>query len=212
MKVGNLEVPDHYYIPTAADLKSVCSVWSEAFAEYPMFKYIIPDVEKRKKILPLWMESMATYGMKFGNIVATSEKMEGVGIFVMPEDMPMTIWKWIRSGMVKNLIALGWKAMKRALDLENYNEEIMKKIAPKPFAYLMFGGIRPDKQGMGLATEMLQTAIKNLGEMGIAAYGETYKKKNAMLYNHIGLKMVGEHPVPGTDLILYSHLSVPKKK
>lgn len=211
MKPIEFDIPDKFYVPTKADLKKVRKMWAGAFTNYPMYKWMIPEDETREKLLPYMMEALANFGAKYGNIVATSKKLEGVGIFLLPHQMPMSTWKWLRAGMLKLVFKWGFKRVKRMLHVSDFVEEIMEKTAPKPFAYLMFGAVRPDMQGMGLATDMLQTAITNLGEMGIASYGETFKKKNAMLYDYIGLKLVGEHPVPGTDLTLYAHLSQPKK-
>jgi hypothetical protein len=200
-------VPDEreweMYRPTKVDFKKIATMWTKAFLEYPSYKHIIPDEDDRKKLLPLGMDVVTRFGFIYGTFAATSPEMEGVFLYLTPEQLPITTWKMIRSGMLKLIFKWPWKYCSRWLKLLDFQDAKLKVHAPKHFTYLANGAVEPGKQRAGIGSGFLKSIIVNMDKKGMGCYGETFEKSNAKLYDRIGLKVVAEYAVPESEMTMY---------
>ena len=58
--------------------------------------------------------------------------------------------------------------------------------------YLVFLGVRPEHQGKGLGSKLLEHTLSGLDEVGIPAYLENSNKDNMPLYESHGFKLYDE--------------------
>ena len=84
---------DDLYKIQKKDLKNAVSVIDNAFSEDSMWKEVFSD-EGKNRVLT---EVMVRFCLKYGNVLSTSDNLEGV-MAIVPHDKEMTLWRIIRSG------------------------------------------------------------------------------------------------------------------
>ena len=72
------------------DLKNAVNVLTNAFSDDPMWKKVFND-ENKNRILT---EVMVRFCLKYGNVLSTSDKLEGI-MAITPHDKDMTTWRVI---------------------------------------------------------------------------------------------------------------------
>ncbi len=199
-----------YYKPTKADLVKVARTFADAFYDYPLHEYLLPDDVLRKEQHPTIGKVYATFGYRFGNMVATSENCEGVMLYESGNDGDATVMQFLRCGVLRLLFtrwgrtwAIRSGKVSRAID------KIRRKNAPDPHVYVTLLAVLPENQGKGYARKLLAPLLKKADDDRIPCYLETFKAKNAAIYNHLGFELLEEYPVPETPLTLYSMLRRP---
>ncbi len=75
------------------DLTNAVNVLNNAFSEESMWKEVFKNEKKNRALT----EVMVRFCLKYGNVLSTSDKLEGV-MAITPHDTDMTTWRIIRSG------------------------------------------------------------------------------------------------------------------
>jgi len=180
-----------------------------AFVDYPLHVWTIPDGEERRKKLHTHFSMVLRYGLKFADMYASSESIEGFVIYMHPESGPVTTWRLVQCGGFGFLRVYGSTAIKRYNQAIAPIETLRGKNAPSPHVYVLLLAVDPRAQGKGWARKLITPMLDRLDKNAIACYLETYKAKNEAIYNHLGFETIEKCTVPGTDLTLISLLRRP---
>lgn len=62
----------------------------------------------------------------------------------------------------------------------------------RPHAYLWFLGVRPEAQGLGVGSRMLQAGLAKVDAQGLPAYLESSSEANVPLYRRFGFEVMQE--------------------
>ena len=84
---------DNLYRIQKKDLQSAVNVLTDAFSEESMWKEVFVNEGKNRALTEL----MVRFCFRYGNVVSTSENIEGV-MAIAPYDKDMTTWRIIRCG------------------------------------------------------------------------------------------------------------------
>ena len=84
---------------TKSQVKEASEVLDLAFENYPLHIALIPDEYERKRKSRYFLEVAIRYGILYGEVYATSPKLEAVSIWLPSEKADFAIWKMIRSGI-----------------------------------------------------------------------------------------------------------------
>lgn len=91
------------------------------------------------------------YCLKYGEVYADSEKLEGVMAFVPGKYQDMTIHRAIRAGSVSMILKGGFELIKLMGKLNKIfkplEEARRKTMDNRDFIYLIIIGVSPDRQG-----------------------------------------------------------------
>ncbi len=171
---------DNLYKIQKKDLKNVVNVLTNAFSEDSMWKEVFNDEDKNRVLT----EVMVRFCLKYGNIVATSENIEGV-MALAPYDKAMNIWSIIRSGA----FLLSMKISKEAKMMEvltNAVEGAKKSLNLGPYIHLLIMGVSQEFQGNGYGGQLLRAVIEKAETERLPIYLETQKEANVSLYEKYG--------------------------
>jgi len=181
---------DNLYKIQKKDLKNTVNVLNDAFAEESMWKEVFNDEEKNRALT----EVMVRFCLKYGNVVATSNNIEGV-MALAPYDKAMTAWRIIRSGA----FLLSMKISKEAKMLEvltNAVEEAKKSLNLGPYIHLLIMGVSQEFQGKGFGGKLLRAVIEKAETERKLIYLETQKEENVKLYEKFGFSVENKVILP----------------
>ena len=174
---------DNLHMIQKKELKNAVNVLTDAFAEESMWKEIFNDEEKNCALT----EVLVRFCLKYGNVVATSNNIEGV-MALVPYDKAMTVWRIIRSGA----FLLSMKISKEAKMLEiltNTVEEAKKGLNLGPYIHLLIMGVAQEFQGKGFGGKLLRAIIEKAETERKPIYLETQKEENVNLYEKYGFSV-----------------------
>jgi ribosomal protein S18 acetylase RimI-like enzyme len=185
---------------TKADIKAAGEMLARAFQDYPLMVHFIPDGAKRSRKLPAIFRAQIKHGLKYGEVYATSARMEGVAIWFPYHTPHDTWWSMFISGQFVIPFIVGRETVKRKIAFGKYARAVRKRVAPFPHWYLQVLGVDPKYQGQGLASRLLKPVLDRIEREAPPCYLETQAEKNVALYEHFGFKVVEEGIVPGTGI------------
>ena len=174
---------DNLYKIQKKDLRNAVNVLTNAFSEDSMWKEIFNDEDKNRVLT----EVMVRFCLKYGNVLSTSENLEGV-MAIAPHDKDMTALRVIRSGafFLSMKIANEAKIMKV---LSNAIEEAKKSLNLGPYIHLLIMGVSQEFQGKGFGGKLLRAVIDKAETERKPIYLETQKEENVNLYEKYGFSV-----------------------
>ncbi len=183
----------------------------EAFADEPMCNHIFSNVDKKKEALTAYIEYIVKYGMRYGQVYTTSEKFEGVAIWIPSYHSDFSNWKSIKSGGIKMVLKLGFKIIKKIEGMNDIIKTLRENLVKEPHWVLSPIGVAPEYQGKGFASKLIRPFLKYLDKQQISCFLETMTQENLALYERYGFDVVGEIKIPNTDLTNWGMLRKYKK-
>ncbi len=187
-------------------IKPAAEVLARALRNYPFSKYFFPDELEREKRLPYFFQYVLNYGIRYGEIYATSLNLEGVAVWLTSDNYPMTFGRLIRSVPLSIMFRLGRWGGDRMRNSGEYIDVVHKRLAPFKHWYLQEIGVDPQFKGKGYAGKLLRPMFARIDEEGLPCYLETWDEKNVPLYEHFGFRMVEKSAIPETKLTNWAML------
>ena len=172
-------------------------VLTRAFFNDSKLTYLLPDEEERRKRARYLFEFELRYGLRYGRVYATSQRLEGIAVWLPSEKSGITSWRAFRSGALKLRKGLGKEYMARLLEFADLVDMYHTKDAPGPHCYLFFIGVDPAFQGQGFAARLMTPILIELEKKDIPCYLNTQNERNIPLYEHFGFRVVGRVTLPG---------------
>ena len=201
---------DNFFKLTPDYIEKACKVLSSAFQYNPDTIFIYPDERERKEKLKYAFEVMYRYGIRNGEIYATSKNLEGIVIWLPPNKVYPSNWSMVmRYGGFRNMRKSGLKAGKRAVPLFKYMESAHKRLVPFDHWYLQSIAVKPEEQGKGYGGLLISAMIKKIDSEGLPSYVESHKKENVSLYQKYGFEIIEHVIIPKTDVPLWCMLRRP---
>lgn len=162
------------------DLKNAVKVLNDAFSEESMWKEVFNDEDKNRVLT----EVMVRFCFKYGDVVATSDKLEGV-MAIAPYGKDMTALRIIRSGAFFLSMKISNEAKKFKV-LSNAIEEAKKSLNLDPYIHLLIMGVSKGYQGKGFGGKLIRAIIEKAEIEKKPIYLETQKEDNVALYEKYG--------------------------
>jgi GNAT superfamily N-acetyltransferase len=168
----------------AKDTATVGELISAAFFEEPVTRWLVPDRTDRARIMPCL----------FG-LVAQDAQVAGT-VHVLGDYQAAALWFDLtdphtgegsqepdpRYDEVMGPYADRWQALASVMDSHHPGD---------PHHYLMIIGVRPDLQGHGLGTALLDHHHAHLGAAALPAYLEATSPRSRQLYARHGYEDAG---------------------
>jgi len=185
---------------TKSRVKAASEVLDRAFENYPLHAAFIPDESERKKQSRYFLEFFIRYGILYGEVYATSPKLEAVIVWLPSEKANFTMWRMILSGVLPCMFRLGRKTASRMLSVADYLVSIHKSYAPFPHLYAWYIGVDPKFQGKGHGSTLIKAMLARADSEQLPCYLETHRKENVALWEHYGFKVIHETVIPATEI------------
>lgn len=163
----------------------MCDVLAQAFADDPVWRWLVPDDR-------LWER-----GASKVFAVSVRPKVAAETVWVTGDPGAAAVWgaPGAKSSTIRELLALPRLAsVVRGKSLAGLRYEgAMKQARPEePHWYLAILGTRPQDQGKGLGSSVLQPVLDRCNAEGIGAYLESSKEENIPFYRRHGFDVVEE--------------------
>ena len=182
---------------------------SRAFQEDPTFTEIISEETERIENLIHLFKFVIKYGLKYGLVIMTSG-MEGISVWLPPEKTVITTWKAIKSGAFSLVLKIKSKTLNLQRKIDNYMEDMHKRLVPDPHWFLPVIGVEPEYQGLGHGKNMLSFMINHIEEERLPIYLETNSTKNVQFYNKFDFFVLHKEKIPYIGLKQWFMLRNPK--
>jgi ribosomal protein S18 acetylase RimI-like enzyme len=192
------------------DITEAVKVLADAFQRDPLWNKICEgesDLEKRFRAL---FEVPVRHCLKYGEVYATSESLEGVIAWVPGKHADMTAWRIICSGAMGAALRMGSNAAKKMGSVfKPVTEDRHKHMAGHDFLYLLVVGVATELQGKGFGKKLVSAAIEKSECEGLQLYLETETEENMEMYEHFGFKLLKRITLPTVDLPMWEMVREP---
>ncbi|MCU1353072.1 MAG: acetyltransferase [Acidimicrobiales bacterium] len=179
-------------VATKADLPTVGRVLAAAFADDPVWNWLVPAN-------PSWMARASSYfahdaaNRLTGGGVLVDEEGTGAALWAPPKQ-----WRSTPAGMAKELppaIRLFRQRLPKALRTLTF----MEKHHPNdpPHWYLAVLGTDPEHQGKGIGSALIHHITDRCDAEGLPAYLESSKERNVPFYARHGFEPGDPIDLPG---------------
>ena len=152
-RMQKMMLADLYRI-TKNDIEKASLVLGKAFHDDPLWSQVVQDEAERKQKLPLLFEILLRYALRYGEVYASSENLEGIAIILPYDRIDMTFWRLLSTGM-----KLGRKTGNRLEQILAPMNQAQKEILKRGYLYLQAIGVSPELQGQGFG-EIIKSNIR----------------------------------------------------
>jgi ribosomal protein S18 acetylase RimI-like enzyme len=181
-------VPPAIVTASAADLQRMVADLHAAFMDDPVLNWAFPEEEKRLRYGGRFFEMHARRLVPGG----LSWRADGGGaLWAAPgrgRESPLEMLRLARDTM-RGLGIHGARVGRGMLGIES-------KHPKEPHLYLAVVGVRPERQGQGLGSALLQPGLANADRLGLPAYLESSNPRNVSLYERHGFEVREEAHLP----------------
>jgi ribosomal protein S18 acetylase RimI-like enzyme len=192
------------------DITKAGKVLADAFKYAPIWNKICEgesDLEKRFRAI---FESAVRHCLKYGEVYAVSERLEGVIAWVPGKYADMTAWRMIRSGALGAAMRMGSNVGKKmGLVFKPAVEDQREYMAEHDILYLLVAGVATERQGKGFGRKLIDAAIEKSAHEGLHLYLETETEENVKMYQHFGFRLLKRIDLPVVDLPIWEMVREP---
>jgi ribosomal protein S18 acetylase RimI-like enzyme len=191
---------------TRKDRDAGAAVLGRAFTEYELLRYYFQDETERHAVAVTFGFVALSVSLKYGEIYASSAKMEGVSAWLPPGKAPFGGWQIIRSVPFSVLFRFGRQGASRMQAYGRYVDNLHRKLVPYPHWYLQIIGVDPKYQGQGFSSRLVRPVLERIDRERMPCFLETNTGKNVAIYRRFGFEVVSEDKMPGTEVTSFAML------
>ena len=194
------------------DIVTACQVLGKAFHDDTAWIHVIPDENERIEKLPSVFEYIVRYSLKYGEVYAPTENLEGIAVWVTHTNVEKSIWRILRSGAFRAALKMGNKIGKRIEKVfDQIDQDRREHMKDRSYIYLQTIGVLPEFQGQGFGRRLLKPMFAKADIKGILVYLETETKENLDMYSKYGFQTLKEGRAPGADFPIWEMVREPRK-
>jgi len=191
---------------TLKERDAATAVLGRAFAEYELLRYYFHDETQRRAVADTFVFIALSVCLKYGEVCATSEKLEGVAAWLPPGKAPFGSWQMIRSVPLSILFRFGRQGANRLRAYGSYIDNLHRKLVQYPHWYLQIIGVNPAYQGQGFSGRLLRPVLERIDLERLPCFLETNTEKNAAIYRRFGFEVISADKIPGTEVMSFAML------
>jgi len=193
------------------DIIRAGKVLAEAFQHDPLWNKIYEGESNIEKRFRAHFEVPVRYCLKYGEVYAPSENLEGVIGLVPGKYADMNAWRAILSGTMNVGMRMGLNtAMKMGTIFKSVVEDRREHMAGGAFLYVLVFGVATELQGKGFGRKLMDAAIEKSEREGLHLYLETETEENVKMYEHFGFRLLKMINLPIVDLPMWEMVREPK--
>jgi len=181
-------------------LPKAIQTFALAFANDPLTNYLFSSEKEKQELLPFYCEFRIKYGIRYGEVYATSENIEGFAVWVKPKNIDMTMWRMFRVGGIKLFRILRGELKEKIMELLQHTSKLQHETTTESHWHLTPIGVDPEHQGKGYASKLMKAMMKKFDEEKASCLLETQSEKNVEIYKRYGFKVVYKGTIPKAEL------------
>ncbi len=187
------------------DATSAGSVLAEAFIADPLWRSLYEDELQRSRILERFFNALIRTAIARQHAHGAGVPLDGVAVWRPPEDRswgsPSSLVSWLP------LLASSFPL--KALSVRRVFTEfadMRRRHAPGAHYFLETIGVRPVRQGGGVASRLLRPLLQVADNRRMPVYTETVTPENVPFYEHHGFVLVEARSVEASTLDVFGLL------
>jgi ribosomal protein S18 acetylase RimI-like enzyme len=205
---------ENLYKVQKKDIPKAGAVLANAFQHDPIWTKIFEDEGKNHQKMGALYEGPVRYCLKYGEVYAPSEHLEGIAGWGLNDFADMTIWRMIRSGSIISGMKMGLTMAKRAQKMrvvfEPLEADRKANMKGSAYIYLMIIGVASEFQGQGFGGKLLRALIEESEQAGVPIYLETETERNVSMYERLGFRVLNQITLPMVNLPMWEMAREPK--
>lgn len=178
------------------ELPRVAQVLADAFYEDPVARFVYPDDEGRVAWLTAAFEVQARLGLIYGRVYATDD-YGGVAVWLTPSSGRLSLWSFIRAGGLRLLLRSSVDVLNRVRRLPGTAQKLHRQCVSQRHWYLLLLAVKPERQGQGIGTRLLQPVLKTADGDSVPCYLETANERTIAFYERHGFSICSEGDIAG---------------
>ena len=196
-----MSTSSHYRL-TKETIPRAMECLKDAFKDDPLWREVFKNDPDKDKALSGFYTCPLLYGMKFGQVYATSPAIEGVAAWVPGKYANMTMWGMLRCGALSYGMKMGRESTANlSIVSKQLGPERKRLMKNKRYLYLMIIGISSAKQGQGHGSKLMEAMKEVCDRERLYLYLETEKEENLHFYKKHGFTVL--------DKIVFKKLNLP---
>jgi ribosomal protein S18 acetylase RimI-like enzyme len=182
------------------DVTQAADVLSASFADYPIFRYVLPDAADRSRGLGRIFRFLVRRALADGEVIAPSERIEGVSIWYRSERVDGSALAALRAGFLGLYLDVGHGAVARLLQVAATKSSHRARLLCRPYCLLDMIGVEPSMQRLGHARKMIEQKLEQLDGERRPCYLETSREGTASYYERYGFELARRYQLAGMDV------------
>jgi len=213
------ELPDYsakkeermLYRVQKGDIVQASKVLADAFQHDPVWSKICAGESHLGKRFRAVFEAPVRYCLKYGEVYASSEDLEGVIGWLPGRYADMNAWGMIRSGGMGSAIRMGLNVGKKMGSIfKPLAEDRREHMAGCVYLYVLIVGVATELQGKGFGRKLIDAAIQKSEREAHHLYLETETEENMRMYEHFGFKLLKKITLPIVGLPMWEMVKEPQ--
>src|SRR5512141_2983612 len=128
------------------DVAQAADVLTASFADYPIFRYVLPDGTDRRRALVRIFRFLVRLALTNGEVIAPSERIEGVSIWYRCERTGGSVLAALRAGFLGLCLRVGHGPVSRLLRVAATKSSHRAGLLSRPYCLLDMIGVDPSMQ------------------------------------------------------------------
>jgi GNAT superfamily N-acetyltransferase len=182
---------------------------ARAFFGYDLMVYAAPDPSRRERGVTALYDAILRDCFRLGEVHVTREG-DGAACWLPPGVGMPSLWRQIRSGMLRMPLRFGWHAFQRLVPYDTVARTLHHEYAAMPNWYLAAIGVEPQRQGQGVGGALMQPILQRADDSKLPCYLETHRPDNVRLYERHGFEVMEQAAVPGHPIPVWAMLRRPR--
>jgi GNAT superfamily N-acetyltransferase len=194
--------------PVLRDANKIAAIVASAMLDDPLQNYYFWKREQREELGDTLFRLVVTYGIRQGNLLATSTRHEGIAYWQTPTDIPWLGAGAILWGGIRLLAKAGLPVIQRMYKASLFGYRLRKRLVRGPHWYLGLLAVAQEHRGKGHASALLRPVLEIAKRQGLPCYLETHKQVNASIYEHLGFRVVEKIEVPESGVLQWCMVKI----
>lgn len=172
------------------DAPALDDVLADSFFDDPITVHLLPDASRRRDRLRLGMGHVMRAAYLPNDGAWTTDALDGVALWAKPGDMKPSALRQLRD--LPTFARSFGRHLPRAMSAFGSAE---KRRPDEDHWFLDIIGVRPDRQGAGVGSALMRTALAQVDEAGLPAFLVTSHPSNVPFYVKLGFEVTEEYDI-----------------
>ena len=172
------------------DAPTLDGVLADAFFDDPINVHLVPDEARRDAALRRGMGHVLRQAYLPNAGAWTTAELDGVALWGKPDDPKPSLLEQLRQ--LPTFAAAFGRHLPRAMRAFGTVE---KRRPSEPHWFLDLLAVRPDRQGRGIGSALVTSALAETDRTGVPAFLVTSNDRNVPFYERLGFKVTEEYDI-----------------